>query len=82
MLSVVAAVAAVFALVIAAADAAAAPKRGGTLVLANDFGDPAEGLDPHTTIGWPSHLAFELMYTTLVRYNDKLVLEPDLATDW
>ncbi len=82
MLGAVAVVAASFSLATVEAGAAAAPKRGGTLVIAHDYGDPAEGLDPHTTIGWPSHLAFELMYTTLVRYNDRLVLEPDLATDW
>jgi peptide/nickel transport system substrate-binding protein len=44
--------------------------------------DPAEGLDPHKTIGFPSHRAFELLYTSLVRYNSALEIEPDLATEW
>ena len=56
-------------------------KYGGTLVVAHQS-DPAEGLDPHKTIGFPSHRAFELVYTSLVRYNKALEIEPDLATEW
>lgn len=56
-------------------------KHGGTLVVAHQE-DPGEGLDPHKTIGFASHRAFELVYTSLVRYDKELQIESDLASEW
>lgn len=57
------------------------PQPGGTLVVAHQE-DPAEGLDPHTTLGFPAHRGFELVYNSLVRYDHDLQVVPDLAESW
>ncbi len=60
--------------------AAQAPKRGGWLKVATD--STAVGLDPHLVLAFASYTFFEHVYETLIRYNEKMDLEPCLATSW
>lgn len=56
---------------------ASAPKRGGTLRCVFET-DPV-GLDPALSSALSSVRIVELIYTGLLRYNDSLLPEPDLA---
>lgn len=56
------------------------PKRGGWLKVGTD--DSAVGLDPHLSIVMSTFTFTEHVYQCLLRYNDKMELEPSLATSW
>ncbi len=60
--------------------AAEKPQRGGWLNVATD--ETAVGLDPHLVLAFASYTFFEHVYETLIRYNEKMELEPCLATSW
>jgi len=59
---------------------ASAPKRGGTLRCVFET-DPV-GLDPALSSALSSVRIVELVYTGLMRYNDQLLPEPDLAQSY
>jgi peptide/nickel transport system substrate-binding protein len=59
---------------------AGTPKRGGTLLAADE--DNVTSLDPHKTSGFQNLIEFDHFYTALARYNSKGDIEPDLATSW
>lgn len=59
---------------------AAGPKRGGILNAADE--DNVTSLDPHKTSGFQNLIEFDHFYTSLVRYNARGEIEPDLATKW
>ena len=40
------------------------------------------GLDPHIVTAFSSFRRLDLLYNKLVRYNDQLRIEPDLAESW
>ena len=52
----------------------------GTVVFANT--SSVQKLDPHVVTNFLDFQALRLIYDTLVTYNDKLQLTPDLATSW
>jgi len=60
--------------------AAAAPKRGGTLMAAAEV-DPVS-LDPHNNSNFSSAQAYEHIYESLTGYSDKNQIIPQLATKW
>lgn len=64
----------------AAQEAAAEPKRGGTLVLGVE--EEAIGLDPNLVTAFSSIRRVELLYNRLVRYNPSAEIVPDLAESW
>jgi peptide/nickel transport system substrate-binding protein len=51
-----------------------------TVVFANT--SSVQKLDPHVVTNFVDFQALRLIYDTLVTYNDKLQLTPDLATSW
>ncbi len=53
------------------------PKRGGTLVLVRQ--GEVTNLDPHKTPAFTAARVFELVYSYLMRLDDKLGVKPDLA---
>ena len=53
------------------------PKRGGTLVLVRQ--GEAASLDPHKTPAFTSARIFELVYSYLMRLDENLGIQPDLA---
>jgi len=53
------------------------PKRGGTLVLVRQ--GEAASLDPHKTPAFTSARIFELLYSYLMRLDENLGIQPDLA---
>lgn len=54
--------------------------RGGTINVGVD--QEAVGLDPNLVTAFSSFRRIELMYDTLVRYDDQGKLVPDLASSW
>ena len=54
--------------------AAEKPQRGGWLKVGTD--STAVGLDPHLVLAFASYTFFEHVYETLIRYNEKMDLEP------
>lgn len=56
------------------------PKRGGTLMIGQDFG-PQE-MDPNLSGAWASTNVQELIFNGLLRWSADMQLEPDLATSW
>jgi peptide/nickel transport system substrate-binding protein len=72
-----------FALILALA-APVAPARGGPASTALTIGVDQEvvGLDPHLVTSFSSFRRLDLLYNKLVRYNDKLQIEGDLAESW
>src|SRR6266542_6026433 len=60
-----------------AASAAAGPKKGGTLVLAR--AGEVTNLDPHKVPAFTSIRVFELVYSYVMRLDDKLGVQPELA---
>jgi peptide/nickel transport system substrate-binding protein len=55
----------------------AGPKKGGTLVLAR--GGEVTNLDPHKVPAFTSARVFELVYSYLLRLDENLSVQPDLA---
>src|SRR5207237_9250012 len=53
------------------------PKRGGTLVLARQ--GEVTNLDPHKVPAFTSARVFELVYSYLMRLDENLGVQPDLA---
>jgi peptide/nickel transport system substrate-binding protein len=53
------------------------PKRGGTLILARS--GEVTNLDPHKVPAFTSARVFELVYSYLMRLDEKLGVQPDLA---
>src|SRR6266545_4703408 len=60
-----------------AASAAAGPKKGGTLVLAR--AGEVTNLDPHKVPAFTSARVFELVYSYVMRLDENLAVQPDLA---
>src|SRR6266542_5592590 len=60
-----------------AASAAAGPKKGGTLILAR--AGEVTNLDPHKVPAFTSARVFELVYSYLMRLDENLAVQPDLA---
>lgn len=56
------------------------PKRGGTLIIGQDFGP--QDLDPNLTGAWASTNVLELIFNGLLRWDKDMQMEPDLATSW
>jgi peptide/nickel transport system substrate-binding protein len=59
---------------------AEAQKRGGILTVGIDTGPL--GWDPHMATAFSSWNHYELIYESLVRFNQKLDVEPSLAESW
>jgi peptide/nickel transport system substrate-binding protein len=57
-----------------------APKTGGVLIGAR-ISDMV-GLDPHTSPAFASRRIFELVYNTLVRFDENMAVAPELAESW
>ena len=57
-----------------------ASSAAGTVVFANT--SSVQKLDPHVVTNFVDFQALHLIYDTLVTYNNKLQLTPDLATSW
>src|ERR671936_167727 len=57
--------------------AAGGPKRGGTLILAR--AGEVTNLDPHKVPAFTSARVFELVYSYLMRLDENLGVQPDLA---
>src|ERR671937_1364795 len=53
------------------------PKKGGTLILARS--GEATNLDPHKVPAFSSARVFELVYSYLMRIDENLGVQPDLA---
>src|SRR5437762_12713057 len=53
------------------------PKRGGTLILARQ--GEVTNLDPHKVPAFTSARVFELVYSYLMRLDENLAVQPDLA---
>src|SRR3989442_14518693 len=53
------------------------PKRGGTLILARS--GEVTNLDPHKVPAFTSARVFELVYSYLMRLDENLGVQPDLA---
>ena len=64
----------------AAAPAAGSPKRGGSLKVALD-GDFTT-MDPHISSAAVDRQAFQSIFNTLVRLDEKLGIQPELAVSW
>jgi peptide/nickel transport system substrate-binding protein len=62
------------------AAAAGAGKRGGTLRVGTN--QDVVGLDPHLTNATASYRVLEHVYSGLLRFNEKLEIQPDLATEY
>ncbi|HLJ59344.1 MAG TPA: ABC transporter substrate-binding protein [bacterium] len=62
------------------AGAAAAPKRGGTFVAAQEI--DFVSLDPHTDSNFSAAQGFEHIYESLTGYDEKTNVVPSLATKW
>jgi peptide/nickel transport system substrate-binding protein len=60
--------------------AADQPKYGGKLVVAQDI--DAVGLDPYKTTAFASKNYFEQIYNSLLQFDSKGSLQPELATSW
>src|ERR671935_720074 len=60
-----------------ATGAAGSPKKGGTLILAR--AGEATNLDPHKVPAFTSARVFELVYSYLMRLDENLGVQPDLA---
>ncbi len=60
--------------------AADQPKPGGKLVIGQDI--DAVGLDPYKTTAMASLNYFEQIYNTLLQFDDKGRLQPELAVSW
>src|SRR5207245_8184276 len=60
--------------------AAAQPKRGGTLVAAQEV-DPVS-LDPHTNSNFSALQGYEHIYESLTGYDEKTNIVPALAERW
>lgn len=56
---------------------AAGPKKGGTLILAR--AGEVTNLDPHKVPAFTSARVFELVYSYLMRLDESLAVQPDLA---
>ncbi|MBC8492526.1 MAG: ABC transporter substrate-binding protein [Chloroflexi bacterium] len=56
------------------------PRRGGTLRIG--LMDEPDNLDPHYLLSTASMRVMEVMYSTLVRLDENMDFEPDLATAW
>src|SRR6266508_2083269 len=61
----------------ASATGQAAPKKGGTLILAR--AGEVTNLDPHKVPAFTSARVFELIYSYLMRLDENLAVQPDLA---
>lgn len=59
------------------ATTAAGPKKGGTLILAR--AGEVTNLDPHKVPAFTSARVFELIYSYLMRLDENLAVQPDLA---
>jgi peptide/nickel transport system substrate-binding protein len=59
------------------ASAASGPKKGGTLILAR--AGEVTNLDPHKVPAFTSARVFELVYSYLMRLDENLAVQPDLA---
>lgn len=72
----------VLGLLITAAPVAAAdqPRYGGRLVVAQDI--DAVGLDPYKTTAFASLNYFEHIYNSLLQFDSKGTLQPELAVSW
>jgi peptide/nickel transport system substrate-binding protein len=64
----------------ARSERAAHGAASGTVVFANT--SSVQKLDPHVVTNFVDFQALHLIYDTLVTYNNKLQLTPDLATSW
>ena len=64
----------------ALAASAAVPKRGGTLIAAQEV-DPLT-LDPHTDSNFSALQGFEHIYESLTGYDEKMNVVPALAQKW
>ncbi|MCW5850304.1 MAG: ABC transporter substrate-binding protein [Anaerolineae bacterium] len=65
----------------AKASGAGTPKKGGTLIIGQDF--PPQHFDPHKSNAWANTNITESIYEGLLRWNDKeTALEPQLATSY
>jgi peptide/nickel transport system substrate-binding protein len=64
----------------AGSGAAGAPRRGGSLLAAED--DPPTSLEPHKTSAWQSLVAFDHFYSSLTRFGANGEVLPDLAERW
>ena len=60
-----------------ASASASGPKKGGTLILAR--AGEVTNLDPHKSPAFTSARVFELVYSYLMRLDEKLGVQPDLA---
>jgi peptide/nickel transport system substrate-binding protein len=60
--------------------AADQPKYGGKLVVGQDI--DAVGLDPYKTTAFASWNYFELIYNSLLRFDNQGALQPELAVSW
>ncbi|MBW2305408.1 MAG: hypothetical protein JRG73_00625 [Deltaproteobacteria bacterium] len=67
-------------LLTAQSDSAEKPKYGGKLVVGHDI--DAVGLDPYKTTAWASYNYFEQFYNSLLQFDEKGSLQPDLAVSW
>ncbi len=56
------------------------PKYGGKLVVGQDI--DAVGLDPYKTTAFASLNYFEQVYNSLLQFDEKGALQPDLAVSW
>lgn len=56
------------------------PKQGGVLIAARNA--DLVGLDPHTSPAFSSRRIFELVYSTLVRFDENMAVAPELAESW
>ncbi|MEP6694446.1 MAG: ABC transporter substrate-binding protein [Chloroflexota bacterium] len=59
------------------ASAASGPKKGGTLILAR--AGEVTNLDPHKVPAFTSARVFELVYSYVMRLDENLAVQPDLA---
>src|SRR3981081_393699 len=59
------------------ATTASGPKKGGTLILARQ--GEVTNLDPHKVPAFTSARVFELVYSYLMRLDESLAVQPDLA---
>jgi peptide/nickel transport system substrate-binding protein len=64
----------------AAATGAKPAKTGGTLKIG--VNQDVVGLDPHLTNATASYRVLENVYSGLLRFNEKLEIQPDLATEY
>jgi peptide/nickel transport system substrate-binding protein len=74
------AVVGVFAIAVCVGGASARTSASSTVVFANT--SSVQKLDPDVVTNFLDFQALRLIYDTLVNYNDKLQIVPDLATSW